>query len=77
MVSRVISFVSLLLAITTVSLQCSTDTDCSLNGLCSRRAGKCICDAGWRGNDCSELDIRPAKLYSGYNRTDEGMCVLV
>jgi hypothetical protein len=45
------------------------DADCSLNGVCA--ASACICDAGWRGDDCGVLDLAPATRNSGYNRTGE------
>lgn len=54
-----------------VTSSCTTDEDCSLNGVCSR--GACVCDAGWTASDCGALDIRPAKRPSGYNRTDENI----
>ena len=43
--------------------------DCSLNGVCSCNH-KCICDPGWRSDDCSELDLRPATRWTGYNNTN-------
>lgn len=54
-----------------IVLACKTDEDCSLNGICSKYAGQCKCDPGWRGNDCGELDILPARTDTGYNRTAE------
>ncbi|KAF7537432.1 hypothetical protein G7054_g3743 [Neopestalotiopsis clavispora] len=47
---------------------CTTDEDCSLNGVCD--SGSCSCDAGWKSEDCGELDLYPAKRGSGYNYTD-------
>ncbi|KAI9158130.1 hypothetical protein HJFPF1_06120 [Paramyrothecium foliicola] len=58
--------VALLLCVT---LACQTMEDCGLNGICSCNQ-TCICDAGWRGVDCSELDLQPAQRYSGYNHTN-------
>ena len=55
------------------SLKCTNDEDCNLNGVCSKNTGKCICDPGWRADDCGALDIRPGPRNSGYNRTDEGL----
>ncbi|KAI1418778.1 hypothetical protein F5Y12DRAFT_463428 [Xylaria sp. FL1777] len=52
------------------SLGCSTDEDCSLNGICSQAEQTCICDAGWRTEDCGELDLYPAVRWSGYNHTN-------
>jgi hypothetical protein len=53
--------------------QCRTDEDCRLNGVCSEPGRLCICDPGWRGANCGELDLRPAYRVSGYNRTDESI----
>ena len=41
--------------------RCTSALDCQLNGECSS-AGACACNAGWRGEDCGELDLLPAKL---------------
>lgn len=51
---------------------CKADEDCSLNGVCDTTSGTCACDAGWTSSDCGVLDLRPAKVGGGYNRTDEG-----
>lgn len=51
---------------------CLNDGDCNLNGICSWKRGACICDAGWRGSDCGELDLLPAARDSGYNLTALG-----
>ena len=45
---------ALVLASTT-SMFCRTDSDCSLNGLCT--AGICACDAPWAGNRCQTLQL--------------------
>ena len=37
---------------------CSTAPDCSLGGLCVH--GRCQCDTAFRGDKCSELNLRPA-----------------
>ena len=42
---------------------CATDRDCSLSGVCD--AGVCVCDAGWRGAACSELNLAPADPLDG------------
>ena len=52
------------------SLQCASDHDCSLNGVCHQNT--CRCDAGWTGSDCGALDVRAAKRPSGYNITSAG-----
>eukprot|EP01065_Artemidia_motanka_P004619 TRINITY_DN121_c0_g1_i5.p1 TRINITY_DN121_c0_g1~~TRINITY_DN121_c0_g1_i5.p1 ORF type:complete len:406 (+),score=117.13 TRINITY_DN121_c0_g1_i5:59-1276(+) len=36
---------------------CSTDLDCSLNGVCT--GGKCECDAAWNGTACEKFAILP------------------
>lgn len=35
---------------------CITSLNCSLNGVCS--SGACVCDAPWRGPDCSQLGYK-------------------
>jgi hypothetical protein len=38
-------------------VSCSTESDCHLNGDCSK--GACACDAGWTGPTCGQLDLGP------------------
>jgi hypothetical protein len=49
---------------------CSSDDDCSLLGVCSSPAlgqpGRCVCDAGWTGADCSRADLLPHRPTDGY-----------
>lgn len=52
---------------------CTTDADCSLNGVCQQKNSTCLCDAGWTASDCGVIDFRPATRYTGYNRTAEGI----
>ncbi|KAF9891834.1 hypothetical protein FE257_003319 [Aspergillus nanangensis] len=52
------------------AFQCRTDEDCSLTGICSPSTNQCICDAGWRAADCSELDLQPVERWTGYNHTN-------
>ncbi|OKL62224.1 hypothetical protein UA08_02151 [Talaromyces atroroseus] len=59
------------LATVLLTLACTTDDDCSLNGTCQQ--GTCLCDPGWVASDCGRLDLRPATRYTGYNRTAEGI----
>ena len=40
---------------------CTTDMDCSLNGVCST-AGLCRCDQPWSGPTCGKLTFRPASF---------------
>lgn len=61
-------------ALTSAS-SCTTDDDCSLNGLCLSASNTtlpstCHCDPGWFGDDCGRLDLAPATRYSGYNFTN-------
>ena len=50
---------------------CTADSDCSLNGVCSKCV--CKCDAGWKGSDCGILDLYPASRNSGYNHTADSV----
>lgn len=43
------------------SSECSTDEDCSLNGVCNSRA--CQCDPGWVGDGCAHLLVGSAAPY--------------
>jgi len=49
---------------------CTTDEGCNLNGICIH--GSCACDPGWRSQDCGALDLVPAPLRNGYNKTATG-----
>lgn len=51
-----------------ISTACSTDEDCSLNGLCTAQS-QCVCDKGWVGQDCGVLNLAPATRHTGYNLT--------
>ena len=56
---------------------CSSDVDCSLNGVCHQ--GQCRCDAGWGGARCQTLQLLPAAPSNGYrqpNRSSWGGSVL-
>ena len=46
------------------SWSCETETDCSLLGECV--SGKCVCDPGWKGHKCGQVDLLPASRYGGY-----------
>ena len=48
---------------------CTTDEDCSLNGICNADSS-CDCDSGWIGQDCGRLDLAPATRWTGYNHTN-------
>ncbi|KAH8801353.1 hypothetical protein F5884DRAFT_512721 [Xylogone sp. PMI_703] len=60
------------LGLQSVAQACTTDDDCSLNGVCGRRSKTCTCDPGWTGADCSELNLLPATRGTGYNLTASG-----
>ena len=49
----------------TPPFHCVTSSDCQLNGACKASTGKCICDAGWVGEQCHSLDLLPTPLGSG------------
>ena len=43
-------------------LPCTSNLDCSLNGVCSKETAMCICDAPWKDSAkeaCSVLDVLP------------------
>ena len=45
--------------------RCSSDEDCSLNGVCDSATGECECDKPWHGaTDCSRLVFKPAPVSS-------------
>lgn len=46
------------------SLACTSDSDCSLLGVCTD--GSCRCDAGWAGQDCARADLEPWTEGHGY-----------
>eukprot|EP01044_Picomonas_judraskeda_P013481 COSAG03_NODE_2042_length_3192_cov_1.691238_3_plen_425_part_00 len=43
---------------------CSSDHDCSLNGVCT--ASACACDTPWAGKSCATLEFEPAPLGGMY-----------
>ena len=64
-----------LLAVSSILLgstnACSTDLDCSLNGVCSA-TGTCACDKPWTGAICGELKfaVTPKRALNIYNSSD-------
>ena len=36
---------------------CTTELDCQLSGVCT--SGACVCDPGWKGDHCGQLDLLP------------------
>lgn len=55
-----------------VQAKCSTDEDCSLNGICTSNVTNngCVCDPSWIGTDCGVLDVQPVERWTGYNHTN-------
>ena len=43
---------------------CTSDLDCSLNGLCT--AGSCACDKPWSGPGCEKMNFKPVTFPQGY-----------
>ena len=50
-------------------IACVTAENCSLNGVCDGSTGRCTCDKGWRGYDCSRLDLHPTPRTAGCELT--------
>ena len=48
------------------SAGCSTDLDCSLNGICNKSSGRCACDKPWAGDACATLQFKPVTFPQGY-----------
>ena len=46
---------------------CTTDLDCSLNGVCTNTA--CACDAPWGGASCGVLQFSPAPTVAAYGES--------
>jgi hypothetical protein len=38
--------------------------ECSRNGLCTNN--ECVCDSGWKGNFCGQLDLGPVPKVAAY-----------
>lgn len=55
----------------TAAAACTTDEDCSLNGVCSS-GGLCACDPGWVGPSCGALNISTVDPAAGYNHVGDG-----
>ena len=52
---------------------CASPVDCELNGACSA-GGSCVCDRGWKGAACGQLDIGPRRLAYGNGVTPNTSC---
>eukprot|EP01063_Lacrimia_lanifica_P000402 TRINITY_DN101_c0_g1_i1.p1 TRINITY_DN101_c0_g1~~TRINITY_DN101_c0_g1_i1.p1 ORF type:complete len:382 (+),score=129.96 TRINITY_DN101_c0_g1_i1:60-1205(+) len=48
---------------------CTTDLDCSLNGVCADNA--CVCDKGWTAEDCGAFDLGKTVKENGFFATNE------
>ena len=62
-----LTFVRLLLVLVFAiqsSWSCETESDCSLLGECVD--AKCVCDPGWKGHKCGQVDLLPASRHGGY-----------
>ena len=51
---------------------CTTDDDCSLNGVCDPKHRVCACSRAWSGARCSELQLQPANLKDGLWASSNG-----
>ena len=51
------------------SFTCNSNEDCNLLGECVDQIPqpRCVCDAGWTGDDCGTAHFKPANLTLGYN----------
>ena len=58
--------VSALLALVGAASACSSDSDCSLNGVCNGATGVCTCDKPWTGSLCENLQFKPVSFPQGY-----------
>ena len=57
------SWFCLVLAIPASAAACTTEMECSLNGVCT--AGSCACDAPWSGSACGRLNRGATKVAGG------------
>ena len=53
-------------AVATATTNCTTDSDCSLNGICTPATGRCACDAEWLGPKCETLNLLPTIPENGF-----------
>ena len=45
---------------------CRTNADCSRNGICAPQTKRCVCDSGWRGASCGQLDLGAVPKVAAY-----------
>ena len=50
---------------------CTSDDDCSLNGICDTTSGRCDCDAEWSGVGCGVLNLLPTSRAAGFKPTNQ------
>ena len=62
----IILVLSALRALTISTPNCATDSDCSLNGICTPTTGTCACDAEWLGEKCETLNLLPTLHDNGF-----------
>lgn len=55
-----------------VAAGCSTDLDCSLNGVCT--SGACVCDKPWGGDGCGVLQYKTTSPASGKGTMHNARC---
>ena len=63
-------YLAALLYAAAASCKEGSETDCSLNGVCT--SGRCACDPGWTGDRCNHLQLRPpsrAEPHGYFNAT--------
>ena len=46
------------------ALACTSDLDCSLNGVCT--GGSCACDKPWSGAACESMNFKATTFPQGY-----------
>jgi len=66
MTSRKILILLSMLSIASAEFKCKTNSDCSQLGTCNFMNGVCICDQGWKGENCGLVDLLPTPRYGGY-----------
>ena len=51
-------------------LACTSDADCSYNGVC--KSAECHCEPAWHGPSCERLSLLPTPANAGYRAADAG-----
>ena len=55
------------LVLPSLATTCTTNLDCSLNGLCQPHTGSCLCDKPWHGSRCGVLKYQSNQPMSSAN----------